>query len=223
MANNLTSIYTGVKKNDPKRNKNDLYSTPPLATYALVKKLKDEMPINILEPCAGRGHIAIELERNGFEVKKQDLNHYESSLCEIETGIDAIKTPCLDNSWGVVTNPPYFKDLPRKLSEKYISEYCFVAMFLRLTFLEGKKRNELFTKNPPTDIIFLSDRVNFSSSETSPEPFLLEEQVGGMIAYAWFVWRKNKRFHNTSLSWVKLEDLYTEWLENYRKNVNETK
>ena len=61
MAQNLKDIYVGVKKNDPNRNKNDLYPTPPLATYVLKKYVN--LPRIIIEPCAGRGNISIELLR----------------------------------------------------------------------------------------------------------------------------------------------------------------
>ena len=87
-------------------------------------------------------------------------------------------------------------------------------MFLRLTFLEGKKRKKLFTNNPPSDIIILSDRVRFS--EDHIEPIEKEDQIGGMIAYAWFIWDKRSyKNGNTKMQWVQLEDEYDQWRQSY--------
>lgn len=213
MARNLTDIYVGVKQNDPNRKKNDFYTTPPLATYVLCKYVKP--PQNVFEPCAGRGNISIELARNGHNVLSHDLNAYEDSICSIKTSQDALTTPKQEFAGGVVTNPPYHKDLPRKLAEKWTKEYDYVAMFLRLTFLEGKKRNKLFTNNPPSDIIYLSDRIRFDSGLI--EPIEKKDQLGGMIAYMWIVWNKKAEHKYTRCHWAMLEDEYDEWRNQYDK------
>ena len=120
MATNLTDIYTGVKKDDANRRQNDFYPTPPLATFVLGKYCKP--PKNIVEPCAGRGNISKQLQRMGHSVTSYDLNSYDNCLTEVHTPYDAMELqPQFAD--GVVTNPPYHKDLPRKLAEKFISEY----------------------------------------------------------------------------------------------------
>ena len=103
------------------------------------------------------------------------------------------------------------KNLPTKIAEKSINSYTYTAMLVRLTFLEGKARHSLFTKYPPTDIIIFSDRVRFGQFDY--EPVERDEQLGGMICYAWIVWDKRKT--STSVKWVKLADLYDEWRVNY--------
>ncbi len=213
MANNLSDIYSGVKKNDPNRRENDFYPTPPLATYVLCKY--NNPPQHIIEPCAGRGNISVELARNGHTVLSYDLNEYSDSLCSINTPYDATKLPVNPNCRGVVTNPPYHKDLPRKLAEKWLQEYEYVAMFVRLTFLEGIKRKKLFTNHPPSDIIVLSDRIRFSKEHV--EPIKKEDQIGGMISYMWIVWDQRKTGINTNMQWVKLDDEYEEWRYIYDK------
>jgi hypothetical protein len=213
VAKNLTDIYVGVKKDDPDRKENDFYPTPPLATFILCKYVRP--PKNVVEPCAGRGNISIELQRNGHNVKSFDLNEYDNSLVDIETGIDVLALERPNGYEGLITNPPYHKDLPRKITEKALSEYPYVAMFVRLTFLEGKKRKNLFTKYPPSDIIFLSDRINFGSGLV--EPINKTHQLGGMIAYMWIVWdRRSSNFdRSTKLHWALLEDEYDEWRTHY--------
>jgi hypothetical protein len=221
VAKNLTDIYVGVKKDDPDRKENDFYPTPPLATYILCKYVRP--PKNVVEPCAGRGNISIELQRNGHNVKSFDLNKYDNSLVDIETGIDVLALERPNGYEGLITNPPYHKDLPRKITEKALSEYPYVAMFVRLTFLEGKKRKNLFTKYPPSDIIFLSDRINFGSGLV--EPINKTHQLGGMIAYMWIVWdRRSSNFdRSTKLHWALLEDEYDEWRTHYDQRSNSSR
>ncbi len=218
MAKNLSDIYVGVKKDDPNRNKNDLYPTPPLATYILHKYVN--LPRNILEPCAGRGNISAELIRHGYNVKSTDLYEYEPTLCNIETGVDILKLPKQNGYDALITNPPYHKDLPRKIAEKGIVEYDLTALFVRLTFLEGKKRKDLFTSNPPSDIIILSDRIRFGTGLL--EPINKQDQLGGMICYCWVVFRKNKTDGPTNLRWVLLSDEYDEWRKIYDDKCGDT-
>ena len=215
MANSLTDIYVGVKQKDPKRNDNDLYPTPPLATFILHKYIK--LPQNIVEPCAGRGNISIELMRHGYNVRSFDLHEYDNPLCKIETGHDVLELNKPDGAQALVTNPPYHKDLPRKIAEKGVAEYDLTALFVRLTFLEGKKRNKLFTNHPPSDIIFLSDRIRFDTGLI--EPIEKKDQLVGMIAYAWVVFRK-KHDGSTNLKWVLLENEYDEWRKHYDQCSN---
>jgi hypothetical protein len=209
MASNLKDIYVGVKQNDPNRNANDLYRTPPLATYLLCKY--SNPPKKIVEPCAGYGNIASELVRNGHQVKCYDLNEYPQVIFPVTTGVNALDLPKVLGYDGLITNPPYKNDFPRLLAEKSINEYEYTAMLLRLTFLEGVKRKSLFDKHPPTQMIFFSDRIRFNSIE--PEPIEKKEQIGGMIAYAWFIWNR----HNdvTGVKWVCMDEEYDEWRQHY--------
>lgn len=213
MSSNLKDIYVGVKKNDKNRIENDFYPTPPLATYILHKYVS--LPKHIVEPCAGRGNISVELMRNGYDVKSYDLYDYPDKLCNVTTGTDVLSLIKPKGYDGLVTNPPYYKDLPRKIALKGIAEYDVTALFVRLTFLEGKKRHMLFEHNTPSDIIFLSDRIKFNGGY--PEPIEKIEQLGGMIAYAWIVFDKRTIQTTTRLKWVLLEKEYDEWKKNYRE------
>jgi methylase of polypeptide subunit release factors len=214
MAKNLKSVYVRVKQNDEDRRENDLYETPPLATFILQKYL--DVPKNVVEPCAGRGNIAIELSRGGHNVLAFDLNEYENMLFPVTTGQDVLSLQKPEGYNAFITNPPYFKDLPRKIAEKGVDEYDFTALFVRLTFLEGQKRYKLFANNPPSDIIFLSDRIKFKPN-MKVEPIEMDDQIGGMIAYMWIVWDKRYETKNTNCRWVILKDEYDEWLSNYYK------
>ena len=214
MANNLSDIYVGVNQQNSKRHENDLYPTPPLATYILQKYV--DLPENIVEPCAGRGNISIELIRNGYNVRSFDLYDYSDKLCPITTGQDVLTLPKQVGYNGLVTNPPYFKNLPEKILRKGLEEYELTALFVRLTFLESKRRHSIFAENPPSDILFFSDRVKFESGV--PEAINKNEQIGGMIAYMWIVFRKD-HVGPTNLRWVLLENEYDEWREQYETTL----
>ena len=214
MANNLSDIYTGVNKNDPNRNKNDLYRTPPIATYLLCKY--SNPPKKIVEPCAGYGNIAVELIRNGHDVTCYDLNPYPESMVPIKTGQSVLDLPKVVGYDGLITNPPYNNDIPRLLVEKSVKEYDYTAMLLRLTFLEGVKRKTLFDRYPPTQLIFFSDRIRFDNNNI--EPVEKKDQIGGMVAYMWVIWSKTDDV--PSLKWVSMDQEYNEWREHYEARSN---
>jgi len=199
----LSDVYSKVNKKSKTRRVNDLYSTPPLATFALIKT--HEPPENIIEPCAGMGYMSKELQLNGHNVWSFDLFEYDNTLVDISTSYD-----CLDHDYslydGVITNPPYKDDIPQKLINKTISKCNFTAMVLRTTFLESVGRNELFKSNPPTAVYILSDRMNCEF-----EHDLKNKQIGGMVSYSWFVWDKSKDYTNR-IEWIKLRDFYDEWM-----------
>jgi hypothetical protein len=210
MAKNLADIYVGVKGKDPDRHEGDFYPTPPIATHVLTRL--SSVPERVIEPCAGRGNIAVELARKGHDVRCFDLIDYQEKLISVKSEQNVLDLEKQEGYTGLVTNPPYHKDLPRKILEKALGEYDYVAMFLRLTFLEGKKRQEIFSKFPPTQIIFFSDRLRFLAGKR--EPIERNEQFGGMIAYAWFIWRKEDFGKNTKCDWVLAErDYFDEWRE----------
>ena len=55
-------------------------------------------------------------------------------------------------------------------------------MFLKIQFLEGKKRRELFRKYPPKTIYVATKRLGCAKSG--------ETFTAGAVCYAWFVWEK---------------------------------
>jgi len=168
------------------------------------------------------GNISIELLRHGYDVRSYDLNEYDNYLTSVTTGQDVLTLEKPKDARALITNPPYHKDLPRLIAEKGVAEYDLTALFVRLTFLEGKKRKKLFTNHPPSDILFLSDRIRFDRPDYTGliEPINKAHQLGGMIAYCWVVWNKNARHENTRLRWVVLKDEYDEWRTHYDQRSN---
>ena len=65
-----------------------------------------------------------------------------------------------------------------------VQEGSKVAMFLKLTFLEGKARKELFQKYPPKTVYVSSSRIKCAMNGDF-------DSIGSSAtAYAWFIWEK---------------------------------
>ena len=56
--------------------------------------------------------------------------------------------------------------------------------FLRITFLEGKRRRELYNKYPPKIIYVASTRLKCALGGK------FNETEGSVACYAWFIWEK---------------------------------
>ena len=142
---------TGLTKAD--REENDFYATEPKAVELLLAE--ETFANNILEPCCGQKHITNILEQAGYTVKSSDL---------IDRGVGADIQDFFEiTEWDgdIISNPPYGKALDFvEHSLEIVKEGSKVAMFLKILFLEGKKRKEFFEKHPPKVIYVASGRLN---------------------------------------------------------------
>ena len=128
---------------DHDRADNDYYATEPAATVWLCKIEQFGGPI--LEPSCGEGHISRQLQKAGYEVVSRDLA--DRGFGEVA---DFLSPENKEWAGDIVTNPPY--SFAQEFVEKslaIIPEGRKVAMFLKLTFLEGKRRARLFETTPP--------------------------------------------------------------------------
>lgn len=193
---NATSIFAthGASNHSvEERAEHDYYATDPEA----VQKLLDieEFDRYVLEPCCGDGHISKVLEANNYDVESWDLiqRSYEK-----QSGTrDFLQyNPKPRNDRDIITNPPYNKAMEFVTHALDISmESVKVAMFLKLTFLEGGKRKELFSKYPPKKIYVFRNRVDCWKNGLKPE------KPSRAVCYAWFVWEKG--FHGTpAVGWI---------------------
>lgn len=121
------------------------------------------------------------LNRGGYSVYSSDLvdRGYRGAII-----IDFL-TYIAKNTMDIITNPPY------KYAKEFvehalnISTYGVkVAMFLKLTFLEGKARKKLFEKYPPKTVYVFSNRIKCAKNGN------FAETSSSAVAYAWFVWEK---------------------------------
>lgn len=163
---------------DNEREKHDYYATEPRTINELF--LKETFSNNIWEPACGEGHLSKEIEKNGAFCKSTDL---------IDRGYGTGGVDFLEQTgeWSgdIITNPPYkYAQEFVEHSLKLIPEGKKVAMFLKLTFLEGQKRKKLFKQTPPKNVYVYSSRRQCALGGNF--------QGSSAACYAWFVWEKGK-------------------------------
>lgn len=156
---------------------NDYYATDPRAVEMLLEQ--EQFSECIWEPACGEGHIAKVLEAKGHTVYSTDLIDRNYGI----GGIDFLAHSRVFDG-DIITNPPYkyAKEFVAKALES-VPPGNRVAMFLKLTFLEGISRRELFKNHPPQSVYVSSDRLRCGKNGDFTGP-------RSAVAYAWFVWRR---------------------------------
>lgn len=169
---------------------NDYYATEPKAVELLLEK--EQFSEWIWEPACGEGHISKVLEKHGYYVTSSDLIDRGYG----QGGIDFLKLNSATKvNVDIITNPPY------KYAKEFVEQAldlvapgCKVAMFLKLTFLEGKGRRELFENSPPKTVYVSSSRLHCGKNGEF-------STTSNIVAYAWFVWEKGYPGPST-IQWI---------------------
>ena len=97
----------------------------------------------------------------------------------------------------IVTNPPY--SLAKEFVEHALNisdDGCKAAMFLKIQFLEGKSRRELFERYPPQTIYVSSGRLRCAMNGD-----FAKYSKSNAICYAWYIWVKGYR-GDTVVKWI---------------------
>jgi len=170
------------------RQEDDYYATDPrtISELLAVENFKG----SIWEPACGEGHLSKELEKHWFDVVSTDLIDRGYG----EGGVDFFKQTELRGD-NIITNPPY-KFAQQSVEHSIELGAEKVAMFLKLTFLEGKARHKLFKKYPPKKIWVYSSRRQVAING-DPEMFAKSSAA----AYAWFIWEKDFT-GETTVGWI---------------------
>ena len=71
-------------------------------------------------------------------------------------------------------------------------------MFLKVSFLEGKRRKRMFLEHPPKVIYVSSSRLNCAANGNFDA---MKETGSSPIAYAWYVWEKGYK-GDTIIKWI---------------------
>lgn len=158
---------------------NDYYATDPQAVEMLLA-LETFAPV-IWEPACGEGHISKVLAAHGYEVISTDLIY--RGFGEPEP-MDFLTETFPNFEGDIITNPPYSAGLEFvERALETVRPSGKVAMFLKVQFLEGKRRGELFAKTPPRTIYISRSRLACAKNGDF-------EHTEKAIAYAWYVWEK---------------------------------
>lgn len=184
----MNKDWTGNKKStfttlgasnhsDHERADKDYYSTDPRCA----KELLDQEDFNDIWECScGEGHLSKEFQKAGKHV-------YSTDIVDRGYGIGQIDFLNNDIFWqgDIITNPPYSLALEFcQQGIKKLQPGRKMAMFLKLTFLEGQKRKKFFEVTPPCTVYVYSSRRKCALNGDFAS-------VGSSVAcYAWFVWKK---------------------------------
>jgi hypothetical protein len=185
-TNSVFKTHGASNHCDTEREENDFYASPPCSVKSLVQYCADKgLDLGnktILEPCCGKGHISNVLKDNGFNVISRDLvdrgygEKFEDFLKNTDTNLDM----------NIITNPPY--KFAKEFVEHSMQMLChgnYICMLLKITFLEGTKRQAMFKKYPPYRILVFSNRINCSKGGD----FETDSEYNGAVCYAWFIWK----------------------------------
>lgn len=169
---------------DHEREIDDYYATDPKALEVFLDMIEEDgikLHNNIWECACGEGHLSKALESRGYKVWSTDL---------VDRGYGSGNTDFLKSipdSWcgDVLTNPPY--KYAREFVEKALEVTrigAYIVMFLKIQFLEGQGRRELFKKYPPKYVY-----VN-SARQTCYINGDMSRKMSSASCYCWFVWQK---------------------------------
>lgn len=169
---------------DHERDKNDYYATDPKALEIFLDKIEEDgikLHNNIWECACGEGHLSKVLESRGYKVWSTDL---------VDRGYGSGNTDFLKSipdSWcgDILTNPPY--KYAKEFVEKALEVTrigAYIVMFLKIQFLEGQGRRELFKKYPPKYVY-----VN-SARQTCYINGDMSRKMSSASCYCWFIWQK---------------------------------
>lgn len=200
MGNSRSTFVTLGASNhtDRPRQEHDYYATEPVAIDMLEQTgFFDKSMQRIWEPACGGGHLAQAMQDKGYEVYATDL--YDRGY----KNQDAYNVDFLNSNFippesidAIVTNPPY------KYAQEFIEKALRlgvnkVAMFLKLTFLEGQRRQALFKATPPHYVAVCVNRVQCAYNG-DPEMF----KQSSAACYAWFIWEQGYQ-GNPEILWIE--------------------
>lgn len=183
---NGNSIYKTLgasNHSDKERQNEDYYATTPKAGELLLNL--ETFSQNIWESACGEGHLSKVFESKGYNVRSSDLMDRGFG----DTGIDFLGIDNIEWNGDIITNPPY------KYAQEFVEKALQiiptgnkVAMFLKLQFMEGKGRKNLFLKNPPKTIYVSSSRLMCAKNADFKG---MVAGGGSAVAYAWYIWEKD--------------------------------
>jgi len=174
--NSIFKTLGASNHTDKERQKEDYYATDPIAAELL---LQNEDFNDIWECACGEGHLSKVFDKHGKLLKASDL--IDRGYGEVEDFLS------LENQYwygDIITNPPY--RYAQQFIEKAMTitkEGGKVAMFLKLQFLEGKARKEMYRKFPLYKLIVSSSRINCAMNGD-----FVKYKANTAVAYGWFIW-----------------------------------
>lgn len=193
--------------------KDDFYASPPEAAYALLSVEQSYLPKSLWEPACGDGALVNPLRSAGYTVIATDL--VDRGCPVSDAGCDFLLFDLGIDVGGIVTNPPF--KLAQEFAERALDYAPYVALLLRLAFLESEVRRPFFERHPPAAIHVFSQRLPMMHRHGYDGP---RHSNSGM-AFAWFVWDA-ARGGRREISWISPADIRRGETLSLPSSVNET-
>ena len=175
------AMVAGVGMHSHADRQHDFYATPPEAVRALLAIEKKWLPNGtIWEPACGDGAIAEVLKSAGRNVISTDIVDRGYPGANVMSIFDA------DHRYqfpAIITNPPF--KLAREFVDAALGRAPYVAMLLRLAFLEGGARRPWFASVPLARVHVASRRLPMMHRDGWTGP-----KAGSAVCHAWFVFDK---------------------------------
>lgn len=177
--NSIFKIIGASNHTTSEREINDYYATDPKAIDYLL--MEETFSTHIWEPACGGGNMSDRLKDYGYDVYSTDIimrNNYADKI------VDFINDNLEVFDGDIITNPPYsFACEFIQKSLALIKPNHKVAMFLKLTALEGQRRyNTIYKITPPKTIYVFINRIQCAKDNIF--------KGTSAVCYAWFVWEK---------------------------------
>ena len=174
----------------------DFYATNPKDVELMLKSIHRQGIVfsgtKFLEPSVGQGHIVETCKSSSYMPKDQQW----TTVDIVDRGYpltiqgDFLYTAIGDKFDGIIMNPPY--SLASQFVERcmgLLNENGMCLAFLKIQFLEGSTRRDLFNKFPPKYIYVYRNRAVPWRNGESINPSTGEEWPSTMC-FAWFIWQK---------------------------------
>ena len=184
---------------DKERQHEVFYATDPVATEWLLKL--ENIHDVVIDNSVGEGDLMFPIIKSGRKVIGFDIvnrfSQHPGFEFRNENWLDFNPDKLLNAD--IIFNPPY------KLAQEFVEhsinlveEGRKVCAFLKLQFLESKKRKELFEKYPPKTVYVSSSRILCAKNAQFDD---MRAAGGSAVAYAWFVWEKGYK-GDTEVDWI---------------------
>ena len=182
----------------------DWWITPGWTIAALTER--ENLPGPIWEPACGDGAMVKSLRRNtAHPVLGTDL--HDRANGSYQAGRDFLierELPEIEGAKAraIVTNPPF--NLATHFVRKALSlNPDVIALFLRLSFLEGQDRAAtIFRTNPPARVWVFARRVTLLHGSLKAEGHSeAPADMRGAMSFAWFVWQRHHT-HGPTIGWI---------------------
>lgn len=209
----------GLRLSYDQREENDFYATDPVAAEYLLE-IEPQID-NVWEPFVGEGNLAEPYRKAGKLRIVSDLidrGYYPEGINQ-SYGKDFLN---MKKVWrgDIVSNPPYKKSLRYvKHCLNLLQEGHYLALFLKLNFLEGLERMRFFQKYPPIRVWVPALRIVCARNNEFQVPVIDRktkeikyDKEGNMkymprasaVCSCWYIWQKGYE-GDTVIRWLNNE------------------